>query len=655
MLKKYLIVFVLITTCLFASYADYSDEIRKLGSIDQIARFKNDIVVKQISSYDTTGGNDDGFSGRFSFKRKENGKLIIADLKGSGIIHRIWTPTPSEDTIQFYFDGEELPRIELKFIDLFSGNKYPFLRPVSGNEIGGYYCYLPIPYSKSCKIAIKGQRLQFIQIQYSEYLTDQSFKSFPANFSVEEDLALKSILKIWEKSGSNLIEKLYPAQNNIKKTTKKIVLNAGETKSIFNANSGGRILGFEITPNQALNDKFKDLILKANWDNQGVLAINCPVGDFFGYAFGKPSMKSLVAGVSDNIHYFYLPMPFDKTANIEIQFLKNIANKYNEIQFDVTVYFTDQKRETDEGKFYSFWKRDMNPEIGKPYTILEKEGRGHHVGTILQSQGKNSGMTIFFEGDDQCYVDGELRLHGTGSEDYFNGGWYALADRWDQGFSLPVHGSLAYSIPLAHTGGYRMLLSDKISFNKSFSLSIEHGPEGNNIPVDYCSVAFYYCSTPPKSNNLPNEKLLSKLESPKLFEYWIQLLPVKALSEGAGIVNTFYKDSRNGKNINVLEIKAAENGFAKFELDVTENGNYKLYLSYFSGIEISDCEVYQRQIPIKKLTDLNSSENVLHEKHFIGNIAITEGTNTITLMLKGNNPEKKQNKFLLQRVFLEKI
>jgi hypothetical protein len=66
-------------------------------------------------------------------------------------------------------------------------------------------------------------------------------------------------------------------------------------------------------------------------------------------------------------------------------------------------------------------------------------------------------MTIFFEGDDKCYIDGELRLHGTGSEDYFNGGWYALPDRWDQGFSLPVHGSLNYSIPLARTGGFRVL------------------------------------------------------------------------------------------------------------------------------------------------------------------------------------------------------
>lgn len=45
-------------------------------------------------------------------------------------------------------------------------------------------------------------------------------------------------------------------------------------------------------------------------------------------------------------------------------------------------------------------------------------------------------MTLFFEGDDSTYVDNKMRLHGTGSEDYYNGGWYALLDRWDRGNSL---------------------------------------------------------------------------------------------------------------------------------------------------------------------------------------------------------------------------
>jgi hypothetical protein len=118
-----------------------SDELEELFRIEFLPQFRTNSIVEQISSYDTTGGNNDGFSGMYSYLRKEDGKLILADLKGPGVINRIWTPTPSEDTVEFFFDGEPEPRIRIRFIDLFSGEVYPFIHPVAGNEVGGYYCY----------------------------------------------------------------------------------------------------------------------------------------------------------------------------------------------------------------------------------------------------------------------------------------------------------------------------------------------------------------------------------------------------------------------------------------------------------------------------------------------------------------------------------
>ena len=199
----------------------------------------------------------------------------------------------------------------------------------------------------------------------------------------------------------------------------------------------------------------------------------------------------------------------------------------------------------------------------KPYHILNKKGKGHYVGTFLQAQGLNPGMTIFFEGDDECYVDGELRLHGTGSEDYFNGGWYALPDRWDQAYSLPLHGCMVYSIPLARTGGYRFFVTDKISFEENISLTIEHGPENNKIPVDYTSVAFYYCDTPPASNELPSIELLGQVETPDILEYWIQLLPVRAIGHGTGISYENIKEAQSGKNFEVFKSGISARRFCK--------------------------------------------------------------------------------------------
>lgn len=631
--------------------ADYKDEILKLGRIDMMPLFVENAIVKQVSSYDTTGGNDDGFSGRFSFLRKENGNLVIADLRGPGIIQRIWTPTPTRDTIQFYFDGESQPRIELPFIDLFSGIQFPFIRPIVGNEVGGYYSYIPVPYNSSCKIVFKGERMQFIQIQYRE-LMKGSTMSFPEKFSVEEEKALYSAVETW-KTAFKTPSALLAQYKQVKTTMAEAILKPGSIKTVFSKKGGGRIVGIEVEPGIRLNSDFKDLIIRAAWDGEKVAAINSPLGDFFGYAFGEPTMQSMLAGVKAGSHYNYIPMPFDKEAVIELEYLKHTKNVAKEIPVSVKIYYTDAVRTPGEGKLYAEWRRINNPPLGQPYPILDKKGRGHYVGTLLQAQGLNHGSTGFFEGDDRCYVDGELRLHGTGSEDYFNGGWYALPDRWDQAFNLPLHGCLGYSIPLARTGGYRFFLTDKIPFEREISLSIEHGPVNNNTPVDYTSIAFYYCDTPPAVNNVPPAKALHAVVPPQTQEYLISMLPVKALGRYSTISNEMWKDAA-GRNYNIYKLQGNE-GFAKFELEVQSQGVYKLYLTYIQGPDCTAFEVSQRQIPVKDSVDGFSPGYRLVEKEYIGSLDIREGTNTISIALLKDDEKPEANKLMLHRVFLERV
>jgi hypothetical protein len=646
---------VLFFSYLLNCHAGMQDEILNLSRIDLLPQYRDNVIVRQISSYDTTGGNDDGFSGKYSWLRKENGNLVIAEMNGPGVIHRIWTPTPTEDTIQFFIDDETEPAINIKFIDLFSGNQYPFSRPVAGNEVGGYYCYVPIPYQKHCRIVFKGERMQFIQIQYSELEKNRHITSFSGEFSDKEKQALTLAVKTWSSYGKEATDLGSSVKTTIREQSSTVVLKPGESTRIFEHTAGGRIIGIELTPQADLNPEFRDLILSAVWDDEPVAAINCPVTDFFGYAFGRPSMQSMIAGVKDRVHYCFFPMPYDKKASLKLVYLKTTSNSSVEIPCKVTVYYTEDRRLKNEGKFYAQWKREINPVMNKPYTILDRKGRGHYVGTILQAQGLNSGMTIFFEGDDICSIDGELRLHGTGSEDYFNGGWYALPDRWDQGFSLPVHGALAYSIPLARTGGYRFYISDKLSFEKNFNLAIEHGPENNAIPVDYTSVAFYYCETPPVENNLPSIELLSMSKSPSTLEYWIEMLPVKAISSGATLSKETRVDANTKENYGILKLTAGDNGYVKYELEVPEEGEYRLYLSYFKGPDCNPFTVSQRQIPVSRAIDAYASEFTLLKKEYIGTLFIREGTNTLTIKLNENPKGFEKGSFLLHRIYLEKM
>jgi hypothetical protein len=364
-------------------------------------------------------------------------------------------------------------------------------------------------------------------------------------------------------------------------------------------------------------------------------------------------MQAMLAGVNNGIHYCYFPMPYDQKATVELQYLKRPLNKYTEIPVNVTIYYTDEKRMPEEGKFYAEWNREKKTTAGKPHQFLKRNGKGHYVGTLLQAQGLNSGMTIFFEGDDICLVDGQMRLHGTGSEDYFNGGWYAMADRWDQAFSLPMHGCLAYSVPLAHTAGYRFLMTDKISFEHNIDLSIEHGGENNAIPGDYTSLAFYYCATPPEKNELPSADLLEKIPTPRLLEYWLQLLPVNAMVDGTAISYEQGKDAKSGKSYEAYKLTAPKDGFAKFELEVPNDGEYTLYMSYFKGPDGCPFEVSQRQIPIKSM-DGYATENTFIEKEMIGSMIIKEGTNTITIKLKDKPEKSGKSSLMIHRIYLEK-
>jgi hypothetical protein len=83
-----------------------SSELKKLVNIQSLPRYEYEAKSYQISSYDTTGGNDDGFNGKYSFiRRNTDSTLVMFEAVGPGVIHRIWTPTPSEDTLDFYIDN----------------------------------------------------------------------------------------------------------------------------------------------------------------------------------------------------------------------------------------------------------------------------------------------------------------------------------------------------------------------------------------------------------------------------------------------------------------------------------------------------------------------------------------------------------------------
>jgi len=631
---------LLFTTLTFAQsqQVNIKTELKRLYDIGQLPQYVNGTHEWQKSSYDTTGGNDDGFSGRYSFIRKNpDGSLVVFEAKGKGVINRIWTPTPTDDVLDFYFDGKESPAFSIKFNDLFSGKVFPFLGPLCGSQLGGNYCYLPMPFQNGCKIVVRAKLMQFYQIQYRSYPDTYQVKTFDPEFSGDEKAELKKIATLWDKENKTLND-FYSGK--VKTVSINANIKPGQTLNLLNLNKGGRIVGMEVGPASAFTGLNKQIDLTATWDNEKNPAVYAPVADFFGYAFGNPSMQSLLLGSKTDKDYCHIPMPFDKSARIDLVYRKPDRGPGESKSVHVKIYYADAKRDPQtEGKFYTHWFNDVKPAIGKPHVFLDVKGKGHYIGTILQAQGLNPGMTVFFEGDDSTSTDGITRIHGTGSEDYFNGGWYALLDRWDKKMSLPLHGALDYSLPFARTGGYRFYLDDKLSFNNHIFHSIEHGPEGNKVPVDYASMALYYSDTPVAKLIRPTNQL-TRVYIPDTLIMYPQLMKF-----------AFLGSANVSSGFNGFTFTAVDGGRINVSLTEIPVGRYKLYADITNEPNGADISIWQRQTQISEWISAKSAKKENKDRVYLGEIALDEFKNSISIVFK-IRPD--QNKFTLRRLIFEK-
>src|ERR1700722_7307104 len=92
-------------------------------------------------------------------------------------------------------------------------------------------------------------------------------------------------------------------------------------------------------------------------------------------------------------------------------------------------------------EFHACWRRENPTDPHHNYTILEAKGDGIYTGVALsmQSINKSKDKFGFVEGDEMIYIDqpntnpptpvhwnhpeGVPQINGTGTEDYFCGGW----------------------------------------------------------------------------------------------------------------------------------------------------------------------------------------------------------------------------------------
>jgi hypothetical protein len=228
------------------------------------------------------------------------------------------------------------------------------------------------------------------------------------------------------------------------------------------------------------------------WDNETTPSVDAPIGDFFAMGhFGGFSTRSLMVGAdTTNYLYCYLPMPFRQHGRIQLVSTRASA----------TAGITCEIRHaasTDQFGMIGYFKTRFNHEVhtlndGTDILFLDTAGAGKFLGVIESMKGNDR---RYLEGDERIYVDNNRSpaLHGTGTEDFYNAGWYFKFGT----FSLPMQGNTAHAVDAGDkTAAYRFFLHDAVNFRTHIRASIEHGAT-NDFPVETWTLAYYYLKTQP--------------------------------------------------------------------------------------------------------------------------------------------------------------
>jgi D-arabinan exo alpha-(1,3)/(1,5)-arabinofuranosidase (non-reducing end) len=152
--------------------------------LDGMASLRPGSQVRQFSSFDRAGGNDDGFNGTYSCLRTTNKGCVIAEAVGAGELESMWFTRDYGDMtnngkITVELDGTTVLKAPL--IDVVDGRLgAPFVWPLVGNgddTAGGSVIKVPMPYKQSMRVTVQANPL-FYHVDYRTFPDATGVRTF---------------------------------------------------------------------------------------------------------------------------------------------------------------------------------------------------------------------------------------------------------------------------------------------------------------------------------------------------------------------------------------------------------------------------------------------------------------------------------------------
>jgi len=363
----------------------------------------------------------------------------------------------------------------------------------------------------------------------------------------------------------------------------------------------------------------QEMLLRITWDHRARPGVEAPLGDFFAACFGiRSEVISLPVVVEDGDSYnCFWPMPFREHCKVEIV---NQGDKPLSLLYYNIDWIERDSLPEDTPYFHAQYRQEYPCEPGRDYVLLETQGKGHYVGTVL---GVRTRRAWFGEGDEKVWIDGEAQpsIQGTGTEDYFLSAW-GLKTTSTPYAGVPYFDG--WGLLGGKTSAYRWHLHDPFVFQTGIKVAFEHwgwiSPDENpdyrsmswnERQDDYSSVAYWYqTGVPTFTARAPHasERTLPSLER-------LTVYARDAARWGAGEAGPQQLDLYAGPQLLYkplseedawLEIpfSVAAKEPLRLLLNLTTSYDFGRYQAFLDGVRLGDvidayrAEVASREVPL---------------------------------------------------------
>ena len=388
----------------------------------------------------------------------------------------------------------------------------------------------------------------------------------------------------------------------------------------------------------------QEMLLRIYWDGSERPGVEAPVGDFFANSFARRSeVISLPVCVEDADSYnCFWHMPFRKSARVEIV---NQSDKQISLLYFNIDWVKKDRLPKNTPYFYAQYRQESPVEKGQDYVILDTQGKGHYVGTVLSVRTRSPSW--FGEGDEKIYIDGEDKasIWGTGTEDYFLSAW-GLKTTSTPFFGVPYFDQ--WGIVGGHTSAYRWHVTDPLVFNEGIKVTFEHfgwmSPDENpqykshswnEREDDYSSVAFWYqTGTPTFSARAPHARA-RKL--PCLDRIIAAAACTDAKYHGEGEARAQSLDVYFPNQHLLFKSKDVAEGWVEIPFEVQKKEPKRLLLVMTQANDYGRYQAYLNGVKLGGVMDLYSEEIDTREYHLL-DFWPEPGQYTLRLECVGKNP-----------------